>query len=53
MVYKEIKYYDHKVGLTNMPMQQKIELFLQVNGYGQHVSDEHLEKIKNMNNKGE
>ena len=35
-----------------MPMQQKIELFLQVNGYGQHVSDEHLEKIKNMNNKG-
>ena len=53
MVYKEIKYYDHKVGLTNMPMRQKIELFLQVNGYGQHVSDEHLEKIKNMNNKGE
>lgn len=46
MVYKEIKYYDHKVGLTNMPMQQKIELFLQVNGYGQHVSDEHLEKIR-------
>lgn len=53
MVYTEIKYYDHKVGLTTMPMEQKIELFLQVNGYGQHVSDEHLEKIKNMNYKGE
>lgn len=53
MVYTEIKYYDNKVGLTAMPTEQKIELFLQVNGYGQHVSDEHLEKIKNMNNKGE
>ena len=53
MVYTEIKYYDNKVGLTTMPTEQKIELFLQVNGYGQHVSDEHLEKIKNMNNKGE
>ena len=53
MVYTEIKYYDNKVGLTAMPTEQKIELFLQVNGYGQHVSDEHLENIKNMNNKGE
>lgn len=53
MVYTEIKYYDNKVGLTTMPAEQKIELFLQVNGYGQHVSDEHLERIKNMNNKGE
>ena len=53
MVYTEIKYYDNKVGLTMMPIEQKIELFLQVNGYGQHVSDEHLEKIKNMNHKGE
>lgn len=53
MVYTEIKYYDNKVGLTMMPIEQKIELFLQVNGYGQHVSDEHLERIKNMNNKGE
>lgn len=46
MVYKEIKYYDSKVGLTTMPAEQKIELFLQVNGYGQHVPDEHLEKIR-------
>ena len=46
MVYTEIKYYDNKVGLTMMPTEQKIELFLQVNGYGQHVSDEHLEKIR-------
>ena len=46
MVYTEIKYYDNKVGLTMMPIEQKIELFLQVNGYGQHVSDEHLEKIR-------
>ena len=46
MVYTEIKYYDNKVGLAMMPTEQKIELFLQVNGYGQHVSDEHLEKIR-------
>lgn len=46
MVYTEIKYYDNKVGLTMMPTEQKIELFLQVNGYGQHVSDEHLERIR-------
>ena len=46
MVYTEIKYYDNEVGLTMMPTEQKIELFLQVNGYGQHVSDEHLEKIR-------
>ena len=53
MVYTEIKYYDNKVGLTMMSIEQKIELFLQVNGYGQHVPDEHLKKIKNMNRKGE
>lgn len=28
-------------------MLRKIELFLQVNEYGEHVSQEHLEKIKN------
>ena len=29
-----------------MSIQQKVELFLQINEYGQKVSDEHLEKIK-------
>ena len=30
-----------------MPLKSKIELFLQVNEYGEHVSQKHLEKIKN------
>ena len=46
-VYKTIKYYDKKIGETEMPLKSKIELFLQVNEYGEHVSQEHLEKIKN------
>jgi Protein of unknown function DUF262. len=46
MVFTLVKYYDSKKGLTDMPIQQKIELFLQMNGYGQHVSDEHLERVK-------
>lgn len=46
-VYKTIKYYDKKIGETEMPLKNKIELFLQVNEYGEHVSQEHLEKIKN------
>ena len=29
-----------------MTTQQKVELFLQINEYGQHVSEEHLSKIK-------
>lgn len=29
-----------------MSLKQKVELFLQVNEYGQKVSDEHLAKIK-------
>ena len=43
--YKQVKYYD-KNGLSEMTLQQKVELFLQVNEYGQKVSDEHLAKIK-------
>lgn len=46
-VYKTIKYYDKKIGEAEMPLKSKIELFLQVNEYGEHVSQEHLEKIKN------
>lgn len=46
-VYKTIKYYDKKIGETEMPLKSKIELFLQVNEYGEHVSQEHLERIKN------
>lgn len=43
--YKQVKYYD-KNGLSEMSLKQKIELFLQINEYGQKVSDEHLAKIK-------
>lgn len=43
--YKQVKYYD-KNGLSEMSLKQKVELFLQVNEYGQKVSDEHLAKIK-------
>ena len=43
--YKLVKYYD-KNGLSEMSLEQKVELFLQINEYGQKVSDEHLAKIK-------
>lgn len=43
--YKQVKYYD-KNGLSEMSLKQKVELFLQINEYGQKVSDEHLAKIK-------
>lgn len=46
--YKLIKYYSKKDSrkLSEMTLQQKVELFLQINEYGQKVSDEHLNKIK-------
>ena len=44
--YKLIKYYDKQKGFSEMSLKQKVELFLQVNEYGQHVSEEHLTKIK-------
>ena len=44
--YKLIKYYDKKKGFSKMTMEQKVELFLQINVYGQRVSEEHLDKIK-------
>ena len=44
--YKIVKYYDKKKGFSEMSLKQKVELFLQINEYGQKVSDEHLSKIK-------
>lgn len=44
--YKLIKYYDKKKGFSEMTTEQKVELFLQINEYGQRVSEEHLTKIK-------
>ena len=45
MVYTLVKYYTDK-GQVALSPEQKVELFLQVNQYGQHVSDEHLAHIK-------
>lgn len=45
IVYKLIKYYGPN-GQEELSDQHKIELFLQMNEYGQRVSDEHLQKIK-------
>lgn len=46
--YKLVKYYSKKDSrkLSEMTLKQKLELFLQINEYGQKVSDEHLDKIK-------
>lgn len=44
--YKLVKYYDKQKGFSEMTLKQKVELFLQVNEYGQKVSDKHLAKIK-------
>lgn len=43
--YTLIKYHDSNNSKT-MPIEQKIELFLQINDYGQKISDEELNKIK-------
>lgn len=45
MVYTLVKYYNDN-GQVQLSNEQKVELFLQVNQYGQHVSDEHLAHIK-------
>lgn len=42
-IYTTVKYYSDK-GWDVMTIQQKVELFLQINEYGQKVSDKHLEK---------
>lgn len=44
--YRLVKYYDKKKGFSKMTIEQKVELFLQINEYGQRVSEEHLDKIK-------
>lgn len=44
--YRRIQYYDKKKGFSEMTIEQKVELFLQINEYGQRVSEEHLAKIK-------
>lgn len=44
--YRLVKYYDKKKGFSKMTIEQKVELFLQINEYGQRVSEEHLTKIK-------
>lgn len=44
--YKLIKYYDKNKGFSEISLKQKVELFLQINEYGQKVSDEHLAKIE-------
>lgn len=46
MEYTVIEYYDAKVGMVEMPLEQRVELFLQLNEYGQRVEQAHLDKIK-------
>lgn len=45
MVFKHIVYHGPN-GQAEMPLDIKLELFLQENDYGTHVSKEHLATIK-------
>lgn len=47
MVFKHIVYYGPN-GKAKMPLDIKLELFLQENDYGTHVSKEHLASIKKL-----
>lgn len=47
MEYTVIEYYDTKEGMVEMPLEQRVELFLQLNEYGQRVDQAHLDRIKN------
>ena len=47
MVFKHIVYYGPN-GQAEMPLDIKLELFLQENDYGTHVSNEHLASIKKL-----
>lgn len=47
MVFKHIVYYGPN-GRAEMPLNIKLELFLQENDYGTHVSKEHLASIKKL-----
>lgn len=44
--YTRIKYFHPQKGHMTMPLEYKIELFLQINEYGQRMSDNDLEKAK-------
>lgn len=44
--YTRIKYYHPEKGHMTMPLEYKIELFLQINEYGQRMSDKDLERTK-------
>lgn len=46
--YTRIKYFHPQKGHITMPLRDKIELFLQINKYGQRMSDEDLEKAKSF-----
>ena len=46
MEYTVIEYYDNVKGMVEMPLEQRVELFLQLNEYGQRVDQIHLDKIK-------
>ena len=47
MVFKQIVYYG-PTGKAEMPLDIKLELFLQENDYGTHVSKDHLTSIKKL-----
>lgn len=44
--YTRIKYFHPQKGHITMPLKNKIELFLQINEYGQRMSDKDLERAK-------
>lgn len=44
--YTRIKYYHPQKGHNTMPLEYKIELFLQINEYGKRMSDKDLERAK-------
>ena len=46
--YTRIKYFHPSQGHITMSLRDKIELFLQINEYGQRMSDEDLEKAKSF-----
>lgn len=44
--YTRIKYFHPQKGHMTLPLEYKIELFLQINEYGQRMSDKDLERAK-------
>lgn len=43
--YTRIKYFHPQKGHITIPLENKIELFLQINEYGQRMSDKDLERV--------